>query len=342
MNIMGPLEAWALEVIRRQRGFDAAKGPDGVIRLEGVTRPIALEMKRRVDSPAARAVVAHAGAAENVLPLLLVAEWTTGPAREVLEQGGVAFVDGLGNSVIRLPGVFVRAGAADEASAPGRRYPARARLAGKAGVVAQALLLDREREWKVEQASVRCEVSRGLVHRVFARLEALHILEASGAGPKKSRRVVDAAALLDLWAEEEKESGANRRAAYVLAPSGPQGAVKLSGLLQQAAIDHAVSGVAAAALRAPFLTSVPVTEVRVTAAVPMPAVLAAMGARPVEEGANVVVVQTSDDLALRFRSERDSVWVAADTRIYLDALRDPRRGSEQAQVFRETVLGIGQ
>jgi len=32
--------------------------------------------------------------------------------------------------------------------------------------------------------------------------------------------------------------------------------------------------------------------------------------------------------------------LAANTRIYLDALRDPRRGSEQAQVFRESVLGF--
>jgi hypothetical protein len=28
------------------------------------------------------------------------------------------------------------------------------------------------------------------------------------------------------------------------------------------------------------------------------------------------------------------------TRIYLDSLWDPRRGNEQAQVFRESVLGI--
>lgn len=342
VNILGPLEAWALEAVRRQPDFDAARQPDALLCVEGETRPFVLEMKRRVDSPSAHAVVARAKRLENGLPLLLVAEWTTKPAREVLEQAGVAFMDGLGNAFIRLPGVLVRTDAVREAPAPSDRQPVRAKLAGKGGLVAQALLLDPDRHWKVEDAAARCGVSPGLAHRIFARLEDLHILEAQGAGPKKRRRVVDAAALLDLWAEEEKEPDVIRSAAYALVPPGARAAVMFSGLLQEAGIDHAVSGVAAAALRAPFLTSIPVTEVRVTAAVPLATVLAALGARPVDEGANVVVVQTSDDLALRFRSERDGVWVAAETRIYLDALRDPRRGKEQAQIFRETVLGIGQ
>ena len=103
---------------------------------------------------------------------------------------------------------------------------------------------------------------------------------------------------------------------------------------------HAITGIAAAAILAPALTSVPVTQVRVTAVVPASDPLNALEARQTDEGANVVIVQGADDTELRFRREVEGIWLVADTRIYLDSLRDPRRGKEQAQFFRESVLGF--
>jgi uncharacterized protein (DUF1499 family) len=80
--------------------------------------------------------------------------------------------------------------------------------------------------------------------------------------------------------------------------------------------------------------------VRVTASVPREAVFQALDARATDEGFNVQVIQGADDLELRLRRELDGVWVAAATRIYLDALRDPRRGREQAAAFRTAVLRV--
>ena len=91
---------------------------------------------------------------------------------------------------------------------------------------------------------------------------------------------------------------------------------------------------------APALTSVSVTQVPCDCSDLAVDILTAMGARQVEEGANLVVVQGADDTELRYRRRVGEVWLAANTRIYLDALRDPRRGREQAQVFRELVLGF--
>ena len=147
-------------------------------------------------------------------------------------------------------------------------------------------------------------------------------------------------ALLDLWAEEEKERGARRTAAFVLVRPGSRTAALLSERLAGAGIMHAITGIAAAAILAPALTSVPITYVRVTAAVPVSEALNALDARQTEEGANLVIVQGADDTELRFRREIDGIWLAADTRIYLDSLRDPRRGKEQAQLYRESVLGF--
>lgn len=69
-------------------------------------------------------------------------------------------------------------------------------------------------------------------------------------------------------------------------------------------------------------------------------VLAALSARPVTEGANVVLVHPRNDAELRFRQRPFDTWLAANTRLYLDAVRDPRRGAEQAAIFREAVLGF--
>jgi hypothetical protein len=340
VNITAPLAAWALSTIREQPGFDASFRADAEISIEGRARPIVLEQKRRVDAANAHAVVALARRVSEDRDFILVAETTSAGARQILEENGVAYLDGLGNSSIRLSGLFVRTGAARVVSSGTRREPVRARLAGKAGLVVQALLLNRDRSWSVAEMAAEAGVSSGLAHRVLARLEDADVVAAAGIGPRKVRRITEPASLLDLWVDEEKEPGVRLTAAFVLGRPGTPVANLVSERLTAAGTTHAITGSAAAAIMAPALTSVPVTQVRVTAAIPADDVLTAMGARQVEEGANLVIVQGADDTELRYRRRVGEIWLAANTRIYLDALRDPRRGSEQAQVFRESVLGF--
>lgn len=340
VKIAAPLEAWALSAIRAQPGFDAAIQPDAVISIEGRSRPVVLEAKRRVDAANAHAIVALARRTPADRDFILVAERTSEGARQILEANGIAYLDGLGNASIRLPGMFVRTGSFTAAALIVDRQPVKARLAGKAGLVAQALLLDRNRAWRVADMAAETGVSIGLAHRVLARLEDATILVAEGAGPLKVRRITNPGALLDLWAEEDRERDARQTAGFVLARRGTLTAAMLSERLGGAGVAHAITGIAAAAILAPALTSVPVTQVRVAAAIPASDTLKALEARQTEEGSNLVIVQGADDTELRFRREVDGIWLAADTRIYLDSLRDPRRGKEQAQVFRESVLGI--
>lgn len=340
MKLAAPLEAWALSAIRAQPGFDAAIRPDAEISIEGRSRPIVLEAKRLVDAANAHAIVAFARRTPVGRDFILVAERTSEGARQILEANGVAYLDGLGNASIRLPGVFIRTASFGAAAVIVERHPVKARLAGKAGLIAQALLLDRARSWRVADIAAEAGVSTGLAHRVLARLEDASILAADGIGPRKVRRITNPGALLDLWAEEEKERGVRRTAAFVLIRPSTRSAAMLSERLGRAGITYAVTGIAAAAILAPALTSVPVTQVRVSAAIPASDALKALEARQVEEGSNVVIVQGADDAELRFRREVDGIWLAADTRIYLDSLRDPRRGKEQAQLLRESVLGI--
>ncbi|MDA8203985.1 MAG: hypothetical protein M0Z49_14735 [Chloroflexi bacterium] len=344
------LAAWAVTLLRALPGApvvsEALPGStdDGSLRFSDAGLVLRVEQKAHVDPVVAHAI--EAGNAGRSTPLLVVARTTTSVAREILESHGIGYVDTTGNAAIDLPGLYVRTGSlarsgsftASAEIAPAPRSSSSPRVAGKAGLIAQALILEPERAWTLDAMAERAGVSTALAHRVFTRLEQATVLAANGRGPRKTRRVASPGALLDLWAEEAVEPKERRTPAYALMRGDRARAV--SSRLEECDLLHAVTGVAAAARHVAFLTSILVTEVRVTAARTPAEVAAAADARLVENGANIVFVQGPDDAELRFRREVEGVWLAAETRVYLDALRDPRRGAEQAREYRNQVFGF--
>ena len=344
------LAAWAVTLLRALPGApvvgEAVPGStdDGSLRFSDAGLVLRVEQKAHVDP-----VIAHSIEDRNVgrpEPLLVVARTITSVAREILESHGIGYVDAAGNAAIDLPGLHVRTGSlvrsgsftASAEIAPGPPSSTSPRLAGKAGLIAQALILEPERAWTLDAMAERAGVSTALAHRVFTRLERVTVLSAEGRGPRKTRRVASPGALLDLWVEEAVEPKERRTPAYALVRG--DGARELSSRLAKSDVIHAVTGVAAAVRRVALLTSVLVTEVRVEAARTPAEIAAAADARLVEDGANLVFVQGSDNAELRYRREVDRVWLAAETRVYLDALRDPRRGTEQAREYRSKVFGF--
>ena len=340
------LEGWALAVVRELPGVLEVTAPaegsraDAVIRFEGQRRPVMVEIKRHLDAVTAHAVLSQvAGGHQD--RWLVVAETTTAGARDLLEARGIGYIDAAGNASIRMPGLLVRTGSFTASAIIAPKTPrTTVRLSGKTGLVAQTLVLGGERAWTITDLATEAGVSVGLAHRVLGRLEAMSLVATEGRGPAKVRRVVAPAALLDLWAEEDAEPRARLSNGFLLAKPGVVLAAALSELLSLASLEHAITGIAAASLSAPVLTAVPVTQVRVTGSVPPDAVFQALDARATDEGFNLQLIQGADDLELRLRHELDGAWVAAATRIYLDALRDPRRGREQAAAFRTAVLRV--
>jgi hypothetical protein len=340
------LEGWALAVVRELPGVLEVTAPpegsraDAVIRFEGQRRPVMVEVKRHLDAVTAHAVLSQLAGGHRDR-WLVVAETTTAGARDLLEARGIGYIDAAGNASIRMPGLLVRTGSFTASAIIAPKTPrTTVRLSGKTGLVAQTLVLGGERAWTIADLATEAGVSVGLAHRVLGRLETMSLVATEGRGPVKVRRVVAPAALLDLWAEEDAEPRARLSNGFLLAKPGVVLAAALSERLSLASLEHAITGIAAASLSAPILTAVPVTQVRVTGSVPPDAVFQALDARATDEGFNLQLIQDADDLELRLRHELDGVWVAAATRIYLDALRDPRRGREQAAAFRTAVLRV--
>jgi len=304
-----------------------------VLTFAGGRSLIAVEFKQRASAATAWQLVRKAAAHPNT-PVMLVAEDTTAQAREILQEHGVALVDGLGNAHIQLPGLLIHL--------EGRRSHRQsrpARLSGKAGVIAQALLLSPAQAWQIQDLSKKTGASLGLVHRVVARLEAEGILSAEGTGPNRTRRMTNPTMLLDLWAEENVDRP-TRTLGYILAQSPKQMLGQLAITLGRSSVDYALTGAAAASMVAPFVTSVPVVEVWVSATASADEVRAAAQADPVAEGQNVVFLQARDDTPLSFRDKLKDFWVVNPFRLYVDLRRDPRRGREQADHLRQEVIGF--
>lgn len=340
VKLEGPFEADALRVLREIPGMVVLAEPagedrrvDAFLGFAGGRVRVAVEIKQRANVATAWQLV-HEADARPGTPLLLIADETTAEARAILGEYGIAVVDGLGNAHIELPGLLFHL---EGRGRPQQSRPTR--LTGKAGLVAQALLLHSDRGWQVQDLAGEAGISMGLAHRVLARLQAEAIITAEGKGRNRVRRVTNPTALLDLWAEESVERP-TRTLGYLLAQTPQQLIEELGGNLRRTGIDYALTGAAAASLVAPFITAVPVVDVWVTATAAPDELADAAEADRVTDGQNVVFLQAKDDTPLAFREQVKNLWVVNRIRLYADLRRDPRRGREQADHLRREVIGF--
>lgn len=343
------LEAAALQLLRGVPGVEAVETElpvgdgrrvDGIVRFAGRRAPVVFEVKRHANAAAAWQVIEHARRHEaDAMGYILIAGDTTAEARALLAENGIGLIDGLGNAHVALPGLLIHM----EQRTRRRNQPNRPttpKLTGKAGVVAQALLLEPDRRWKIGDVAEIADVSAGLVHRVLVRLEAENLMMAEGAGPQRVRRIANATALLDLWAEETAAERPHRTLAHIVARTPQLRVQNLAANLAFMNVPYAITGAAAAAELAPLVTAIPTTEVWLPARLLTDDVLQSTRAQPVTEGANLVILQIKGDAPLAFARRDGDITHANVFRLYVDLRRDPRRGREQADNLRREVIGF--
>ncbi|MGC8473305.1 MAG: hypothetical protein ACP5PW_02710 [Candidatus Dormibacteria bacterium] len=345
VKIEGPLDTEAARILRAVDGIevDVQRGRDRphavAIRFGGSARPLAVEVKKVLTTAVAWQVVQQTEAGRKGDQVLLVAtREATADARDILRRHGIGLVDAAGNAHVELPGLLLHIeGRRRAVEKPIRRTP---RLSGKAGVVAQALFLGRDRTWQIHELAQRAEVSAGLVHRVLTRLEGEGIVASEGAGPRRTRQVVNAAALLDLWAEENVDLAVERTMAFRLARTPEELVAVVGESLGKAHVRYALTRSAAAFTVASFVTAVPTVDMWIESALAPQSLLKALGADRVDGGANLLLMQTPGDAPMAFRSEQSGVWIVNVARLYYDLRREPRRGLEQADRLRQEVIGL--
>jgi hypothetical protein len=311
-----------------------ASRPDAIF-VDGDGRTLfAIEFKSHVGPESARSLVSRRQP-DSPGHFLLVSREISPGAQRILVEGGIDYLDAAGSVHLGLPRSFVHVEAPPQKKADAPRP----KVVGKAAIIGELLLLEPGKDWRVGEAAVRCGISIGLAHKVLANLESVGILASHGSGPSRRRRLVDAPALLDRLAEDDGAVRSWPLGAFRLFRSALETARDISQRLEQSGVGHAITGAAAVSILAPVLTTVPAVEIRLAAAVPIDSALETSGCRRVETGANVLFVQEQDDSGLAFRRNEQGMWVANAVRVYLDVLRDPRRGQEQADLLRSSLLG---
>ena len=110
--------------------------------------------------------------------------------------------------------------------------------------------------------------------------------------------------------------------------------------LEAAAIDYALTGAAAATRIAPYISNVLVAEVWLASTIDVNEVCSRIEAMPVDSGPNVMFLQMRNDAPLAFRTRAGDAWTTNVFRLYVDLLRDPQRGQEQAEHLRREAIGF--
>jgi Mn-dependent DtxR family transcriptional regulator len=273
----------------------------------------------------------------DVAPVVIAEHFTSG-ALELLNEERASYLDDC-RFVFRNEAPFVsidRAQTCDQTKKLVRGQS----LGGRLGIAVQAMLLADTEWWRVTELAEVAKVAAGTAQTALTRLEGLELVDVSGSGPSKRRRLRDKGAVLDRWAQDARGERHRLATTFLLGQGPIDLARQVSARLAGRQIEHAVTGACAALLVAPHLTDARTCEVWVDPALGANLVIDALGTAPVDKGGNVVVLQARTDAPLYAAREIDAVVVANPLRLYADLLEDPRRGQEQASFLRETVLGF--
>lgn len=229
----------------------------------------------------------------------------------------------------------------DDIGLPQERPATAVRLSGTAGGIALALLSDPNREWKVSDLALDGKASLGAAQNTVVSLESEGLLERSGRGPATRRRVTDPAGLLDRYAADAVADRKVVARGYLLNNGALETMQSVSQRVmgEEPGIRAWFTGVAAAQLVAPHVTAVRTFEVWVATPHRADVILSAIGAMPVDEGANLVVMRGNKGVLVG-SEYLGGVHRVSVFRMYADALADPARGEEQAEYLRETVIGF--
>jgi hypothetical protein len=259
---------------------------------------------------------------------VLVAPFVSERGREMCKRLGIGFVDTSGNAHIQVDGLLIdRWG---QGSRTKERQVLRRLLSRKATWVIRRLLTEPDRAWTLAELAKRSGVSLGHAKKTVDRLDE----EGYVSKGRGTTRLVDGTGLLDTWAASYRSD--TLRAEGFYCPTKSQIKV-LDALATLPEGSYALTLGAAASLVAPFVRS---TDIYFYVPGGRAPVAKALDLVPVEFGGNVYIVTPSDESVLFDARTVRGLMVVSDLQLYLDLIKYPARGREQAEHLRERLLRV--
>lgn len=248
-------------------------------------------------------------------PLLVVADWFSERARQLLRAAGVSFIDATGNADVRLgePGLFIRTdGAARNPSPEPTKGP---NLRGPKAWALLRTLVECPPPLGVREVADAVDVDAGYVSRVFRVLQDELLVARKERGPVTS---IEWEGVLQRAAASYSVFDANVSTTWV-ATSGPERL--LDDLVGKRAGRWAVTGSFAAARLAP----VAAPEQAVIYAEDIDRLARAGRLLPATRGANVVILEPYDPIVFERTTTADGAPLVSVAQTALDCLRGNAR-----------------
>lgn len=290
---------------------------------DGRAGKVAVEVKRSLEPRSVLELRDRVHRAEGA-PALVVAPYLSPAVRQRLLESGMGFIDLTGNIrfVLADPAVFIDMSGADTNPDRSERS-SRSLRGGKAGRIVRALV-DHKDPPGVRELATLAGANPGYVSRVMALLDQQALIEREGHG-----RIVDVdwPRLLERWAREAPLASRGEATLYL----DPRGLSNTYARLARSQRRYAVTGTRAISDLAP------VAEPRLAVIYVDDAsdMAQELSLRPTERGANVMLIEASDESVFEGCALRNGLQVVAVSQAAADLLSSPGRGPAEAEALIE-------
>ncbi len=269
---------------------------------------------------------------------LLVAESISPGAKDLLRSERVGYYDSGGSLFLPAHGAYLFI---DMPPPKALSKSVRSLFSGRRAQVLHTLLVRHQNWFGVKELAELALVSPATASQVLTELERFDWLTSRGQGPSKQRHLREPAALLDAWVKQlaSIRPPAIRRY-YVPAMKTDQLIEHIGQVFAAQQGGYAISHEAGAQRYAPFLSSVSQVHCRLLVGPAVDAAIGELGARVVNEGVNLVIIEAKSPGDLLFRERVGDVWLASPIQVYLDLQRSEGRATEMAEHLRKERIGF--
>jgi hypothetical protein len=263
---------------------------------------------------------------------VVAAPYVSPQSAALVRRNGCGYLDLAGNCYLAFDNVLIHTEGRPNS---GRiRRPLKALFAPRATRVVRALLVERDRAWRLDELGRAVGVSLGHAHNVIKRLEELEWVERGRDG---HFRLSHPGELLDVW-RDEYSYRVNGLAAYV-SPAGDKRRVMeaLARHATELGLTYAFTLHAGASLIGPH-TRTPTVHCYVSG--DTEGLVRALGLQPVEGEGSVYLMAPYDPGVFYAPVVKGGFRVVSLPQLYVDLHGHERRGREQAEKLRRDAMGF--
>jgi len=318
--------SWTVERQRRDGGVRS----DAVIRIRQKGQQpgeICVEVRRSLDPKDVARLVEQTRENARGRSVLIAASFLSPQTRRRLTEAGASYVDATGNLrvVLNRPALFIESTGADKN--PERENRPLASLKGPAAGRVVRALADFAPPYGVREIATRSRSPLGSVARVVSLLDREAVLTRN---PRGGIETVDLSALIRRWTQDYSLMRSNVTSTYL----EPRETAALLERLQRFRKPYSITGSLAAATLAPIAAA----RLAVLFVEEPPEAAQALGLRPAETGANVVLGRPFDSVVFERGFTVNKVRYACPSQVAADLFTSPGRGPSEAEALLQWMV----